>query len=152
MIKTRRPNVNKMDSWLVTVLIGEMKTVNLGTRVRWCNNLARWHHTNNILNLDIWKLANFGKVVCFQLEVVVGRRSGRRLSFFVSVHRPLQISLSCFRMQSEHRTVGRNNKATISYSVNFVPTNHPDRQKFRVDYVIPHLRIFQTQHRHREDW
>ena len=36
---------------------------------------------------------------------------------------------------------------------NFVPTDHPERQKkFQMYCVISYLLIFQTQRRHREDW
>ena len=40
-----------------------------------------------------------------------------------------------------------------THSDNFVPSDHPDRQKkFRMDCVIPCLWIFQTQRGHRQDW
>ena len=85
----RRPNINKMDSCLVTGLIGEMKTMNLGTRVRWRKNFARWHHTTDILDLDIQKLAILEKIVSWkQFRLDVGRDEG---CLCVSIHWPLEI-------------------------------------------------------------
>ena len=138
------------------------------TRVRWRNNLARWHHPTDIMNLNFWKRSHW---VSCQLEVFVQRiRSGWwGACLFVPVHRPLHI-LSTYPSISIPLlllyAVWISNKKWLlivdrefllflccQHPGNFVPTDHPERQKrFQMNCVISYLWIFQTQSGHRRDW
>ena len=64
--------------------INENPVKYLGTHVRWRNSLVRWHHTTDILNLGMQKLANF---VSWHLEASYGGEDVGRDGecFFVSL-------------------------------------------------------------------
>ena len=107
-----RPNVNKIDSCLVTCFDWRNEnTVNIwGTRMWWRNKLARWHPSNDILNLDI-KISEFWKSCQLSVGAVRRWRSensvglvGVSLCLFVDPYR-LSLSSLCYSMQAEHRTI-----------------------------------------------